>query len=1147
MHDMKNYNRAKFTLMALATLLCGNIWAQVSADFTSNITTACAVPATISFTSLATSPGVGIETWAWDFGNGLTSTVANPSVSYSIPGNFTVSLIVTDSLGASDTLTQTAYIDLSSALYITHTNVNTSCNGCADGSITLNVSGGTPLYTYFWSNSSTTASITGVEAGDYTVTVTDDNGCSTAQTIYLDSLCAHYISSTISPSCTGGSNGAIDVVLQNGAAPPYIYTWSNGATTQDLTGLTAGFYSLTITDGGSCSELYYFIVPSSSGIQVSIDVDQPISCNGATDGMLGSTVTGGVGGFSYYWKDPNYCYVCPPSPPGPSQPDTFPNAWAGMYILSVYDANGCGGIDTLVLTEPSPITVSAVVLNNSCTACNDGGITATATGGNGGFQYSIDGGNTYQASNTFTGLPRGTYTIDVMDFNGCIGSASGIVVDTACLHSTTLQSLVNADCYGGATGSISVVTTGSISPYNYVWSNGVAGSSTVNNMPAGTYYLETTDAIGCVTQDTFMITEPPQIIANVIVNDAYCFGENQGGAQVIVTGGVLPVMYSWTGRPAFTGFDTIQDLAAGSYFVTVTDMNACEVIAPFTINQPTALTVTTTTVDASCPGCTDGSITANVTGGVLPYTYVWASSPPQTTQTATSLPVGTYSLTVADANGCTATASATVGFAPCNLTVDLGNDTAVCFGVHSINAIVGNAQGTILYNWNTGAVTQVINASSAYNYAVFVTDITTGCTATDTIIVSDANPAATVSNDTTICLGGTASLLATGGTSYDWTGGLVSNNNIANPTTSPTQTSLYFVEIDNGTCVSVRYVLITVDSSCTWPGDADNSGLVDNDDVLAIGIGYGDTGPTRSFASLVWEGQRSSNWTNSLLSGTNYKHIDTDGNGTIDDDDTLAISLNYGLSHPKREDERETTMPMIFVELPDSVSAGQTVQGALILGTDSFPLSNLYGIKFTMNYNTDFIEENTVSFSFGPSWMGTPGSDMLTFQKDLYANGRIDGAITGINHINRGGFGNIGIVNFTMKDDISGKDLLALPMVFDFVNIRAIDANEGLVDVEGGATTVIATQEVTGIGSVKANLPVAVYPNPAQNVLYVNTYGEQLESIQVSNMLGATFVLPMTHNAGIYAINTESISAGVYILTIQSQNHVAIERIVINK
>lgn len=1143
---MKVYNTTKLTLVALATLLFSNIWAQVAADFTSNITTACSVPVTVDFTNLSASPGVGIESWAWNFGNGLTSTVANPSVSYTTPGNYTVSLIAIDSLGASDTITYTAYIDLSGAMYVTHANVNTSCNGCADGSITLNVSGGTPQYTYLWGTGNTTASLTGIEADVYNVTVTDNAGCSVAQSIYLDSLCIHYISSTITPSCAGGSNGAIDVVLQSGSATPYSYTWSNGATTQDLTGLTAGFYSLTITDGGSCSELYYFIVPSSAAVQVTIDVDQPISCNGASDGMLGSTVVGGAGGYSYYWKDPNYCYVCPPSPPAPAQPDSFPNAFAGMYILNVYDANGCGGVDTLILTEPDTIAVTATVVNNSCTACNDGELTVNATGGTPPFQYSINGAP-LQFSNVFSNLSRGTYTVDVIDNNGCTGSAIGIVVDTACLHSTMVQTQMDVDCFGGATGSISVVTTGSVSPYNYVWSFGALGTSTVNNLPAGTYYLETTDAIGCTTLDTFLVNEPPQIVTNVVVNDVFCFGENQGSAQVFVSGGVLPVMYSWTSRPAFTGYDTIQDLAAGSYFVTVTDANGCEAVAPFTIGQPLAMNVSTIDFDASCPSCTDGSLTAVVSGGTPNYTYAWSTTPPQTGQTATFLAPGNYDVTIVDANGCTATTSATVN-GTCNLSVDLGNDTAICFGVYNINPFVANAQGAVNYLWSTGETAPDILVGSTGDYKVTVTDISTGCIAIGTIQISDANPAATVSNDTTICLGGTASLLATGGISYDWTGGAVSNNNIANPTTSPTLTSLYFVEIDNGTCISVRYVQVSIDSNCVWPGDADNSGLTDNDDVLAIGIGYGDTGPTRSFASLVWEGQRGNSWTNSLLSGTNYKHIDTNGNGTIDDDDTLAISLNYGLSHPKRsEDERETTMPMIFVELPDSVSAGQTVQGALVLGTDSFPLSNMYGIKFTMNYNTDFIEENTVSFNFGPSWMGTPGNDLLTFQKDLYTNGRIDGAITGINHTNRGGYGNIGIVNFTMKDDISGKDLLALPMVLDFVNVRAIDANEGLVDVEGGATTVIATQEVTGIGSVKPTLPVAIYPNPAQNVLYINTYGEQLEGIQVSNMLGETFVLPTTHHAGVYSINTASISAGVYILTIQSQNHVAIERIVINK
>ncbi len=1141
---MRVYNTTKLTLIALATLLCSNLWAQVTADFTSDITTSCSVPATVNFTDLSSSPGVGIQQRIWSSGDG--SVYANQTTlahTYTQPGAYTIVLIVVDSLGARDTITRVAYIDLAGALSLTYNNTNTSCNGCADGTIALNVTGGTPQYTYLWGDGSTNDTLFNALDGPHNITVTDNNGCSIAETIILDSLCNHYFTSTIIPSCAGGSSGAIDIVLQGGNITPVTYSWSNGAITQNLTGLATGYYILTITDGSVCQERYYFFVDDAPAVQISTNVLQPISCNGEADGLIESTVTGGTPGYTYYWKDPNYCYGCPPSPPGPSEPDTFANAFAGMYILTVYDANGCGGVDTLILTEPAPVTVTATTVNNSCSTCTTGQITASASGGTPPYLFRINGAP-FQVGNVFGNLPSGIYVVDVEDSHGCIGSIGGIVIDTACAHSTTLLSLTDVYCNGTPTGEISVTTTGGVAPYNYLWNNFAAGS-TLSNVPAGTYVLSTTDMTGCSSLNTFMVLEPSAIVGTVFTNDVACFGGGDGSAQLLATGGTTPYYYSWSGRPTFSGFDTIQNLAPGTYSVTITDNLGCEEIVPFTIAQPAPLAVSTSVVDASCPTCADGSITANVTGGASPYTYDWFTAPPQTGQTAVLLATGSYSVTVTDNNGCTATGSGNVGVS-CNLTVDLGNDTAVCFGVFNFNPTVAGGTGPYSYIWSTGETTGTIVTSNPGAYILTVTDIN-GCSETDTLVLSDANPAAGITDDTTICLGASLQLLATGGTSYDWTGGAVSNNFIADPTTTPTLTSLYFVEIDNGTCVSVRSVLVTVETNCVWPGDADNSGLVDNDDVLAIGIGYGDTGPLRPFASLVWEGQQSADWTNNLLSGSNYKYIDTDGNGTIDDDDTLAISLNYSLSHAKGQDERETTMPMIFIDLPDSVSAGQTVQGQLVLGSDSFPLANMYGIKFTMNYNTDFIEENTMSFSFGPSWMGTPGTDVLTFQKDLYGNGRIDGALTGINHVNRAGFGNIGMVNFTMKDDISGKDLLALPMVFDFTNIRAIDANEGLVDVEGGETTTIATQEVVGIGAIKSTLPVAIYPNPAQHVVFINTYGQPLAGIQLRNVLGETFDVPTSNDNSIYKLNTEGLAAGVYIITIQSQNHVAIERIVINK
>ncbi len=199
-----------------------------------------------------------------------------------------------------------------------------------------------------------------------------------------------------------------------------------------------------------------------------------------------------------------------------------------------------------------------------------------------------------------------------------------------------------------------------------------------------------------------------------------------------------------------------------------------------------------------------------------------------------------------------------------------------------------------------------------------------------------------------------------------------------------------------------------------------------------------------------------------------------------------------------------------------------------------------------MNYNPDFVEENSISFTFGNSWMGTPGTDLLTFQKDLYASGRIDGAITGINRINRSGYGAIGNANFTMKDDISGKDLIAAPMLFTFTNVKAIDANGDTLAVEGSEIEVIATQ-IVGINPVANTLPVAIYPNPAQGTIYLNAYNQPLQHIQLQNVVGHSIAVPVKQQNGIYILDVQGIPAGVYIITLQSANHVAVKRVVIQQ
>lgn len=938
------------------------------------------------------------------------------------------------------------------------------------------------------------------------------------------------------------NNGEV-TVSANGGTAPYTYQWANGQTTATATGLSAYHaqfgIGVTVTDAMGCTHAQVFAPPYTPTLNVSATVSTAPSCGGGTNGEITLSVGGGSAPYEFSldgntWQTTN----------------VFSGLSAGDIGYFIRDNNGCMIHDTVTVSEPTFAVTLGLTTPITCDGLADGIITSAVSGGNVPYTY-------YWLRPQAPGPPppppgpgdyfldqvdSGFYSITVVDANGCTGQSSIYVSDPDPIMPYGM--VTDATCPTCADGIIDVAPSGGTGLYTYAWSNG-ATTTTVNNLLPGVYTVTVTDVNGCTGIRSFDVNPGCHHAFTPLATNPTCYTWTNGTISITPDTTLhMPWTYNWSNGSTNSN---LSWLPAGNYNLTITDTTGCASVHSFTLTHPDSLLVTASVTNTSCSGCNDGAIDLTVVGGTPPYSYMWVTG--ATTEDIINAVIGTYTVTVTDDNGCQTQAAPTVlSNTTCNLTVSLGNDTALCFGALSLVPNISNATNPpFTYVWSTGETAFNITVFNGGVYSVTVTD-GIGCTASDTIVVSDLNPGAFANGDTTICLGGTAQLSATGGTAYEWgpaTG--LSDPFSANPLASPQVTTTYWVEIDNGTgCVSGRSVTITVDDNCTWPGDANNDGIADNDDILAIGLAYGDNGPARSNASLVWEAQPAINWANSLPSGTNHKHADTNGDGVVNDDDTLAITLNYGLTHLKTEEEREASMPALYIVLPDSIGAGQTVQGQLYLGSDSFPLANFYGIKFSMNYNPGFIEEGTVSFHFNNSWMGTPGTDLLTFQKDLHSSGRIDGAVTGTNRINRNGFGAIGYANLTMKDDISGKNTIAEPMTISFTNIRAISANETLLDVNGEETTVIATQ-VVGIGQVPNTLPVSIYPNPSQGTVYINTFNRPIAYITLHNTLGMVVQTNLSESNGVYQLNTANLSAGVYTITIQSGNEVTTQRIILNK
>ncbi|MEY3443524.1 MAG: hypothetical protein RLZZ519_1805, partial [Bacteroidota bacterium] len=301
--------------------------------------------------------------------------------------------------------------------------VNVSCNGASDGAIFANISGGTAPYSYAWSNGGSSQMISGLTAGSYTVVVTDANGCTfnASTTLTEPAPMANTISAATfacgtNVSCNGASDGSINLTVTGGSGN-YAFSWSNGATTEDLSGLTAGTYSVTAVDQNGCSTTATITLTEPALLTASLNSSvyacgYGISCNGASDGSLSSVVNGGCAPYSYAWSTGGIG-------------GTINGLSAGMYSLTVTDANGCQAFATGELTQPAPVTVTCsgnatVYYGWGPSACAT--ISASGIGG-GCAPYSIlwsNGATT--ASQTVCPSVSTDYTVTVTDANGCTAS-----------------------------------------------------------------------------------------------------------------------------------------------------------------------------------------------------------------------------------------------------------------------------------------------------------------------------------------------------------------------------------------------------------------------------------------------------------------------------------------------------------------------------------------------------------------------------------------------------------------------------------------------------------------------------------------------------------------------------------------------------
>jgi hypothetical protein len=361
----------------------------------------------------------GPYNWSWTKSGGGTGSGTGLTIGSLAPGTYTVTVLSGGGTGSSKTFTVTISENPAiGSLSITPTNI--LCNGSSTGRITVaNVSGGTPPYTFLWSDAATTQNRSGLAANTYSVTARDVSQCTVLSgSIVLTQPTAVTITPAITQiNCNAQSSGAISLTV-GGGTPSYTYAWSDGATDKNRTGLSAGTYSVTVTDASNCKQTQSGMVISTAPSTLSLSASAvDVACYGGSTGSVNLTVAGGTQNAS----TPYYSYSWNNS----STSEDLSSLIADTYTVTVTDKNGCTATLSKVIAQPTALILSTVITKASCPGVSDGSIALTASGGTTGYTYAWTGSSSTSA--TRSGLAAGSYPVTVTDGHGCTASTAAVV------------------------------------------------------------------------------------------------------------------------------------------------------------------------------------------------------------------------------------------------------------------------------------------------------------------------------------------------------------------------------------------------------------------------------------------------------------------------------------------------------------------------------------------------------------------------------------------------------------------------------------------------------------------------------------------------------------------------------------------------
>lgn len=761
--------KLKYHFLWFVLAFCSNVMACPSVSLSATNVTCYAGFDGVATISVTGSNGPFDILWSQNGINGSLPPLNSgntTSVSGLPAGVFSV--YVTDQLGCTSIQVITIYQP--DAITATTTITDVSCYGQPTGVVDLSPVGGTPPYSYNWSNGNTTEDLINVFSGNYTVTISDNNGCSSSSIPSVINQPAEAVQTTYAyqnVSCAFGSDGYIDLSTWGGTAP-YTFSWNSGTfLTEDIANLPANTYTVLVTDSKGCQESNSIVLTEPTMLTSTIS-GTDVLCNGTATGTVNLTPAGGTLPYSFSWANSTLTL---------GNSEDLSNIPAENYQVTIIDGNGCTALNSIVINEPLLLTTSIVSNNVSCFGGTDGNINLTVNGGTPLYTYNwTNSSSSVGTTQNLTNIPSETYNVEVTDGNGCLATNSVIITQPLAPISLTYTK-VDVLCNGDNTGSIDLTVVGGTPGYNYSWSN-TANQQDVINLFAGNYNVTVQDLNGCIENQIVEITQPlAPLSVSSIINDVLCFGDSTGSVNLTTAGGTLPYSYSWL-NSQFALSTITEDLInypADTYILTLLDGNNCLLNDTLTINEPPILNGILVPTNVLCFGESSGIMDLTTSGGTAPYNYSWSNG--QITEDLINVLANTYTVTITDDHNCIFVDSAIISQPIAALSSFYSTDEPLCPGGNDGNIYYGVEGGTLPYSyaWTNGEVTPAIFDLTAGMYQITVTD-GNGCQLFDAATLNEpdiivlneigSNLNCFESND------GKIDLSVTGGTApynYDWT------------------------------------------------------------------------------------------------------------------------------------------------------------------------------------------------------------------------------------------------------------------------------------------------------------------------------------------------------------------------------------------